>query len=79
LQIQRRPVTLHFDGRMRTWLKSRDRLLAWLRHKYMYNGRAGGVGMAIEMHGGEATASRNGWFLLDEADRNALFRFLLTL
>ena len=50
-----------------------------LRHKYMYDGRAGGVGIAIELHGGEATAARNGWFLLDEADRNALFRFLLTL
>ncbi len=50
-----------------------------LRHRFMHNGQAGGVGTAIEMHGGEGASARNGYFLLDEADRRALIRFLLTL
>ncbi len=50
-----------------------------LRHRFMYNGQAGGVGTAIEMHGGEGASARNGYFLLDENDRRALIRFLLTL
>ncbi|MCI0436234.1 MAG: hypothetical protein L0271_21715 [Gemmatimonadetes bacterium] len=50
-----------------------------LRHKFLYDGRAGGIGIAIEAHDGEARGSRNGYFLVDEADRQALIRFLLSL
>ncbi len=45
----------------------------------MHDGRAAGIGQAIDMHGGEAGASRQAYSQLNESDRQALIRFLESL
>ena len=46
---------------------------------YMHDGRAGTLPEAIELHGGEAAASREAFRRLAEPERRALIRFLLSL
>jgi CxxC motif-containing protein (DUF1111 family) len=50
-----------------------------LSEKFLHDGRAESVEEAIRLHGGEATASRNKFKALSEADRNALLEFLKSL
>lgn len=50
-----------------------------LRQPFMHNGQALDLWMSIEMHGGEAAGSRRAYLRLDEADQQALLRFLRSL
>ena len=50
-----------------------------LARRYLHDGRAGSIQQAVELHGGEAARSRDGFRALSESDRNALLRFLGTL
>lgn len=45
----------------------------------MHDGRAKNIEQAIQLHGGEATASKNKFNQLSAADRNAIIRFLKSL
>lgn len=55
--------------------------LMGLRHvpAFLHDGRASTVSEAIELHGGEAAASRDAFVQLPTADRDALLAFLATL
>lgn len=50
-----------------------------LSQLFMHDGRAATIRAAIDLHGGEANASRAAYRGLSEADRNALLEFLETL
>lgn len=50
-----------------------------LNQLLMHDGRAVTIAQAVDLHGGEATASRVAYRGLSEADRNALLEFLGTL
>jgi len=45
----------------------------------MHDGRATSIQQAIEMHGGEATKARTNYTSLNQADKDALIRFLKSL
>lgn len=45
----------------------------------LHDGRAKSIEQAIEMHGGEATASKNKFLQLDPANRSAMIQFLKSL
>ncbi|HMU72233.1 MAG TPA: di-heme oxidoredictase family protein, partial [Ferruginibacter sp.] len=45
----------------------------------MHDGRAGSIEEAIQLHGGEAAASRNRFNQLNTTERNALIKFLKSL
>jgi len=46
---------------------------------FLHDGRAATIAQAVDLHGGEATASRVAYRGLSEADRNALLEFLGSL
>jgi CxxC motif-containing protein (DUF1111 family) len=50
-----------------------------LNQLFLHDGRAVTIAQAVDLHGGEATASRVAYRGLSEADRNALLEFLGTL
>jgi len=50
-----------------------------LARRYLHDGRANSTEEAVELHGGEATDSRDVFRSLSRSDRNALLRFLGTL
>ncbi len=50
-----------------------------LRSIFLHNGMAQNLGVAIEMHGGEAAAARDRYRSLPEAGRQNLIRFLQSL
>ena len=45
----------------------------------MHDGRAKSIEEAIQLHGGEAAASRNKFNLMNAADKNAILKFLKSL
>jgi CxxC motif-containing protein (DUF1111 family) len=45
----------------------------------LHDGRASGIGEAIQLHGGEAAKSSTAYQQLDEKDRNDLIKFLQSL
>lgn len=45
----------------------------------LHDGRAKSIEEAIELHGGEATQSKNNFIALSQADKNALIKFLKSL
>jgi CxxC motif-containing protein (DUF1111 family) len=47
-----------------------------LARRYLHDGRAGSIEQAVELHGGEAARSRDGFGALSRSDRTALLRFL---
>ncbi|MGH7503952.1 MAG: di-heme oxidoredictase family protein [Longimicrobiales bacterium] len=49
------------------------------RLSFLHDGSAGSYDQALRRHGGEAAAARAAYHRLSEADRTALFRFLLSL
>lgn len=50
-----------------------------LNQLFMHDGRAATIAQAVDLHGGEAAASRAAYRGLAESDRNALLEFLGTL
>jgi CxxC motif-containing protein (DUF1111 family) len=50
-----------------------------LARRYLHDGRASSIEQAVELHGGEATRSRDAFRALSGSDRRALLRFLSTL
>ncbi len=46
---------------------------------YLHDGRAQTLGEAIDLHGGDALAARDNFANLDQADQDAILRFLRTL
>lgn len=49
------------------------------KYYLMHDGRATSIEQAIDMHGGEATGVKNNYTSLNQADKNALIKFLKSL
>ena len=47
-----------------------------LARRYLHDGRAGSIEQAVQLHGGEAARSRDGFRALSKSDRKALLKFL---
>lgn len=50
-----------------------------LARRYLHDGRANSIEQAVQLHGGEAAHSRDGFRALSESNRKALLKFLAAL
>ena len=50
-----------------------------LRERFLHDGRAASLREAILAHGGEAETVRRRFFALDDAEQQAIYRFLAHL